>query len=106
MRLKWGVGRLIADTPVTPLVLLIHHVGFEKIFPNEGILYPRVGKKSSIYISEPIDFTQEVTLLKQTKKTQEEIRKHLTDTIQNQMADLKQEAELFHNKIYHNKVES
>lgn len=27
MRFKWGVGRLIADTPVTPLVLLIHHVG-------------------------------------------------------------------------------
>jgi hypothetical protein len=27
-----GVGRLIADTPVTPLVLLIHHVGMYQMF--------------------------------------------------------------------------
>ncbi|XP_045166056.2 tafazzin-like [Mercenaria mercenaria] len=106
MRFKWGVGRLIADTPVTPLVFLIHHVGFEHVFPNNGILYPRFGKKSSIYISEAIDFTQEVNHLKQIMKTPEEIRKHLTDTIQNKMADLKQEAEQFHSIMYKKDVRS
>ncbi|KAL4227032.1 hypothetical protein ACF0H5_015008 [Mactra antiquata] len=105
-RLKWGVGRLISDTPVTPLVLLIHHIGFERVFPNEGILFPRYGQETSIYVSHPIDFSQEVEKLKSLMKSQDEIRKHLTDIIQQKMAELKVEAELFHQKVYKKEMKS
>lgn len=44
--------------------------GFEKVFPNEGILFPRFGKKTSIYISQPIDFSNEIEKLKGLMKSQ------------------------------------
>ncbi len=34
MRLKWGVGRLIADSKVTPIVIPIYHQGMDSILPN------------------------------------------------------------------------
>ncbi len=32
IRLKWGVGRLIADSTITPIVLPFYHYGFIKYF--------------------------------------------------------------------------
>ena len=34
MRFKWGVGRLVADAHVTPIVIPIYHQGMDSILPN------------------------------------------------------------------------
>ncbi|XP_052286083.1 tafazzin-like [Dreissena polymorpha] len=100
IRLKWGVGRLIVEPSVTPLVLLIHHVGFEKVFPNGGPLFPRLGQKTSIYFSEKLDFTKEVEQMRSLMKTPDEMRKIMTDVIQAEMAVLKLRAEQFHKQYW------
>ena len=33
-RLKWGVGKLIAHSPVPPIVLAVHHKGMAGIMPQ------------------------------------------------------------------------
>ncbi|KAH3734014.1 hypothetical protein DPMN_040453 [Dreissena polymorpha] len=45
LRLKWGVGRLVADSAVSPLVLPYWHVGMDDIWPNKAPDYPRTGKE-------------------------------------------------------------
>ena len=32
-RLKWGVGKLIAHSPMTPRVIPFHHTGMEEVLP-------------------------------------------------------------------------
>ncbi|XP_052779169.1 tafazzin-like [Mya arenaria] len=101
MRLKWGVGRLIAEPNITPMVLLIHHTGFETVFPNDGRpLFPRLGKKTSIYISDMLDLTTDVQKMKDLMKTPEEMRQRLTDIIEEEMATLKLKAEQFHEQCF------
>ena len=35
IRLKWGVGRLVADSDETPIVLPFYHYGMDEILPNK-----------------------------------------------------------------------
>lgn len=61
LRFKWGVGRLVADPDVTPLVIPIHIEGTRHILsetrPNRMIPSSLYGTKVSIRIGDPIDFT-------------------------------------------------
>lgn len=51
------MGKLIYDSPVTPIVLPIHITGFEKVMPLKPIIpFPRVGKSVSVTVGEPLDF--------------------------------------------------
>jgi monolysocardiolipin acyltransferase len=34
MRLKWGVGRMICEAKVAPVVIPIYHQGMDSILPN------------------------------------------------------------------------
>jgi hypothetical protein len=36
-KLKWGVGKLIAHAPITPVVIPFAHVGMEKLLPQDEI---------------------------------------------------------------------
>lgn len=47
MRLKWGVGRLIADATKTPIVLPFMHYGMETILPNYPPYIPQTKKKNN-----------------------------------------------------------
>ncbi|KAH3820163.1 hypothetical protein DPMN_121907, partial [Dreissena polymorpha] len=64
-RLKWGVSRIIADADVTPIVLPIYHIGLDTISPIKTPNWLRVGKTVTIVIGEPIDYTNEVTRMKE-----------------------------------------
>ncbi|KAI8589199.1 acyltransferase-domain-containing protein [Geranomyces variabilis] len=56
---RWGVGRLILESPQPPLVLPIWHRGFEAAMPEDapdGRYYPRPGKELVVAVGEVMDF--------------------------------------------------
>ncbi|KAJ3160924.1 hypothetical protein HDU86_008286 [Geranomyces michiganensis] len=56
---RWGVGRLILESPRPPLVLPIWHCGFEAAMPEDaadGRYYPRPRKQIVIAVGEVMDF--------------------------------------------------
>ncbi|CAL1545152.1 unnamed protein product [Lymnaea stagnalis] len=99
VRLKWGVGRIIADCKKTPLVLPIWHVGMEQILPNRTPYIPLIKKKVTYLVGNPLDFAKDVEFLKSTKKTPEEIRKYITDKIQEEMLSMRNVAEHLHKEF-------
>lgn len=96
MRLKWGIGRLIADAKVTPIVLPIFHIGFDKILPNKPPYIPRILKKTTILIGSPLEFSDDLQMLRNQNKTHREIRKYITDRVQEELLVLRKRAENYH----------
>jgi len=96
IRFKWGTGRLIADSKITPLVLPIWHVGMDSVLPNKRPYIPLMGQHVTMLIGSPLDFTSELNKLKTLKKSQMEIRKRLTDLVQMEMYILRKKAEQLH----------
>ncbi|XP_041379502.1 tafazzin-like [Gigantopelta aegis] len=97
MRLKWGVGRLISECKIPPMVIPMHHIGMDDVLPNEPPYIPQMRKKVTLLIGKPMDFSKELEKLKALKKTPREIRKRITDLIQEEFAQLKERTEALHN---------
>lgn len=95
IRLKWGVGRLIADCKVTPIVLPLWHMGMDDVLPNKSPYIPLVGKKVTLVIGRQLEFSEMLSKLRPTK-TPMEIRKEITDQIQDEFRKLKEQTESFH----------
>lgn len=85
-RLKWGIGRLILESPVTPLVIPICHLGMDQVLPNEPPYMFKTRKKVTMNYGEPIDFSELLKNLKETKATEVEARKAITDRIQEELS--------------------
>lgn len=72
LRFKWGVGRLVADPDVTPLVLPIFIEGTKAILDekrkNRRIPSSLYGTDVIIRIGEPIDFSEYVARAKEEAK--------------------------------------
>ncbi|KAL5013298.1 hypothetical protein ScPMuIL_007568 [Solemya velum] len=96
LRLKWGVGRLISDCKKIPLVLPFWHFGMDDILPNRSPYIPKIMKHVTVLIGEPLDFREDLVVLQQLKKSPREIRKHITDRIQEEFLVLKKRAEALH----------
>ncbi|EZA59612.1 Tafazzin-like protein [Ooceraea biroi] len=86
MRLKWGVGRLILESPVTPIVIPICHLGMDQVLPNEPPYMLKMGKKVTMNYGEPIDFTDLLAELRASKASEMEARKAITDRIQEELS--------------------
>lgn len=84
-RLKWGVGRLILESPVTPIVIPICHLGMDQVLPNEPPYMLKTGKKVTMNYGEPIDFSELLAELRATKANEMEARKAITDRIQEEL---------------------
>lgn len=89
MRLKWGVGRLIAECRIVPLVLPMWHIGMDDILPNRRPYIPHVGKKVTLVIGKPIDFEYMMQQLRSKRNSPMEIRKAITDKIQEELKQLR-----------------
>ncbi|XP_065214695.1 tafazzin [Planococcus citri] len=96
LRLKWGIGRIIYECPVIPIVIPIWHVGMEEILPNYPPYYLRTGKKVTINVGDPIDLKDILLKLKEDKVSDETARKVITDRIQNELYKLKEATEELH----------
>lgn len=96
MRLKWGVGRLILESPITPIVIPICHLGMDEVLPNEPPYMFKMGKKVTMNYGEPIDFSELLADLRASKTSEMEARKVITDRIQEELSRLKAVTEKLH----------
>ena len=98
LRLKWGVGRLISDCKVLPIVIPIYHLGLDSILPNVTPYIPRIGQKVTIVVGEPIDFNPVMRELEKAGANAEQRRKALADLVQQKLRALRKETEIMHAK--------
>lgn len=96
LRLKWGVGRLVSDSKVTPIVVPYWHMGMEDMLPTKKPYIPQLGKNITVVIGNPLDFEKDLQIMKEQQKTREELRRFVTDKIQEVFATLKSETEAKH----------
>lgn len=98
LRLKWGVGRLIADAAVTPIVLPFYHHGLDTILANYPPYVPQTKKRITVVWGEPLYLDAFLSQLRAQKKSAEEIRQAITDRIQEAFYELKRKSLDIHEK--------
>lgn len=85
LRFKWGVGRMLYESPVMPIIIPIWHQGMETVLPNYPPYYLRFGKRLTFNFGPPIDLSELITKLRENKTPETEARKIITDKIQDAM---------------------
>lgn len=101
MRLKWGVGRMIMESPVTPIVVPIWHIGMDEVLPNTPPYILRFHKRLTFNYGKPIDLSELVATLREKRASDMEARKVITDYIQDVLHKLKLETEELHAMSLH-----
>lgn len=96
MRFKWGVGRMIFESPVTPIIIPIWHIGMDDVLPNTPPYVLRLRKRITFNYGSPIDLGDMVRTLREQNATDVEARKKITDFLQEEMLKLKAETEHLH----------
>lgn len=85
LRFKWGVGRMIYESPIVPIIVPIWHEGMDEVLPNYPPYILKFGKKITINIGEPIDISELVARLKADDTPEPIARKIITDKLQEHM---------------------
>lgn len=100
MRLKWGVGRIIFETyPVSPIIVPIWHEGMSDLLPNYPPYYFRLNTKLTFNFGNPIDLSQTMKRIFDSKLDEVEARRLITDEIQKELEVLRAETEQLHKKL-------
>ena len=99
MRLKWGIARFVQDADKVPIVLPMYHLGMDSVLPNKKPYVPQIGQKVTLVIGSPIDLSEAMREWNDLNYNRVEIRKRVTDVIQNDMRSLKMKAELLHRQF-------
>lgn len=87
---------MIFESPVTPLVLPIWHIGMDDVLPNYPPYMLKFRKNLTFNYGTPIDFSETIRLLRERNATDVEARKEITDKIQDELLKLKLETERLH----------
>lgn len=98
-RYKWGVGRLVAESKKSPIILPVYHVGMNRILPNPkaGESQPfliRPGNLVTVCIGEPIDMSVERELL--NNENPEESWSRITRELEKVMRELEKKTVALH----------
>ncbi|KAI5693433.1 hypothetical protein M8J75_016389 [Diaphorina citri] len=96
LRFKWGIARMILESPVIPMVVPIWHLGMETVLPNEPPYYLRRGKTLTFHVGDPIDLAPILTDLRAANLSDREVRAALTQFIQDELYALKARTEDLH----------
>lgn len=96
LRFKWGIGRMIYESPVAPIIVPIWHEGMDTVLPNYPPYIIKFGKKITINVGQPINISDLVDSLKKNNTPEPEARKIITDRLQNEMNVLRQKTEKLH----------
>ncbi|KAL7736124.1 hypothetical protein ACLKA6_003675 [Drosophila palustris] len=96
IRLKWGVGRIVYESPRMPIVLPMWHEGMDSVLPNVEPYMFKLGKNVTINIGEPLDLNDYVQDLKRQQVPEPVARKLITDKIQEAFYALRIETEKLH----------
>jgi len=97
MRVKWGVGRLVAEADIPPLVLPFWHEGVSDVLPVVKPYIPRIRQKVTVVVGEIIDTRELLEKLKRQHTTVEGLRKAVTDYVQGQLKLCRDRARQIHN---------
>ncbi|XP_053614761.1 tafazzin isoform X2 [Plodia interpunctella] len=89
IRFKWGVGRLVAETPRAPLIVPVWHEGLDRVLPNREPYLLKFRKRVFLHVGEPIQISHLLERLKLSNATEEETRKAITDRIQDELLRLR-----------------
>ncbi|XP_022222127.1 tafazzin homolog isoform X1 [Drosophila obscura] len=96
LRLKWGVGRIIYESPKMPIILPMWHEGMDDVLPNVEPYVLQRRKKVTINIGQPLDLNDFVHDLKKKQVPEPTARKLITDKIQDAFRILRTETEQLH----------
>lgn len=98
VRLKWGIGRLVAECPgpVLPKILPMWHVGMDDIIPNKRPYRLSFGHRISLVVGKAMDFSDLVHEMRRQGSSAMRIRKVITDQLQERLKELREEAYEFH----------
>ncbi|XP_067930408.1 tafazzin-like [Watersipora subatra] len=98
-RLKWGIGRMIADCEVVPDVIPIWFTGMDRILPNKSPYRPRIGQTVIAFVGEPIKMEQLVVEWKKETSDSVHLRKKITDYLEVEFWQLKERATSHQQKL-------
>lgn len=87
---------MIMDSPVTPVVIPIWHIGMDDVLPNDPPYILKTGKNVTINYGNPIELSSLIDRLKSSKASEEVARKAITDKIQEELLNLKEKTEELH----------
>ncbi|XP_017077968.1 tafazzin homolog isoform X1 [Drosophila eugracilis] len=96
LRLKWGVGRIIYESPKIPIILPMWHEGMDDLLPNVEPYVIQRGKKVTVNVGQPLDLNDFILDLKKRQVPEPKARKLITDKIQEAFRDLRAETEKLH----------
>lgn len=85
LRFKWGIGRMIYESPVMPIIVPIWHEGMDTVLPNYPPYIIKFGKKITINVGQPINISDLVNSLKMKNTPEPIARKIITDRLQDEM---------------------
>lgn len=85
--MKWGVAHLVTEVTPTPKIVPVYHTGFDKLFPEGQVYYPRVfpRKYYKIFIGEPISFEDLIDDHKKNKTKKTDLHIAITDRVYNEL---------------------
>lgn len=88
IRIKWGVGRLVLEPTISPIIIPIWLKGMDEVWPGIKPFYPRFKKKVEMVVGEPWDPTEFRKKLLKSDYSERQKRKLATDRVQRLMFNL------------------